>query len=170
MIITMRALALTLLLGIAFSGSAERSATTALVMRVGPESFLDPEQVVLRFRVSSDGGSDVTTQSAVIAAKARPLPGQQIRVTARSGALSGPAGSIAPGSVRWTASNTGALGGGGQAKCSSGAFVDASAQDLVAGWNLPGALSCSVVFELAGARSLPAGVYTALVSLAIEMR
>jgi len=157
-----------LLLWPAVRGVAQRSGTTSLVLRVAPEVRLSPQQVALHFRVSAEGASDVTTESAVIAAWVRALPGQQIRMTSRLENLQGPDGPVPASAVRWAGSTRNATGGGRQAECTSGVFAAGAVQDMVQGWDRSGILTCAVSFELAEARSLPPGQYSGVVSLAVE--
>jgi len=140
-------------------GTAQHTATTSLVLHVNPEARLDPERVSLAFRVSADGNSDVTTASAVVAARARRAPGQGIRVTARLVNLNA--------QVRWTGLVLNSAGGGQQASCSSGILTPGATQDVVTGWQRSGIVTCSLNFELVDARSLPAGVYTGLVQFGL---
>lgn len=141
----------------ASEGTAQHTATTSLVLRVGPEARLDPQQVALTFRVSADGSSDVTTVSAVVAARARTAPGQSLRVTARLLNLDA--------QVQWTSSILSAAGGGQQASCSSGVLAPGATQDLVTGWQSSGLVTCSVNFQLVDPRSLAPGVYAGIVQL-----
>lgn len=145
---------------------AQQSGTTSLVLRVGPESRLDPQQVVLHFRVSADGSSDVTTQAATVAAWVRALPGQRIRVTAQLANLAGPDGLADVSAVRWSGSALSATAGARQATCSSGVFGQ-GLQDLVQGWQSSGILTCALQFELARA-GLPPGLYSGVVNLAVS--
>lgn len=140
---------------------------TNLVVRVEPEARLEPEQVALRFIVSADGKSDITSQSATIGAWVRSLPGRRIGLTMRLDRLDGPEGVLADRPLRWTGSVLNASAGARQAKCSDGSFASASVQDLVQGWDTSGILSCGATFELAGARSLAPGVYSGLVRFTI---
>lgn len=146
--------------------TAQRSGSTSLVLRVAPESRLDPRQVTLHFRRSGDGSSDVVTQSATVVASVRALPGQRIRVTASLPNLQGPDGAVPAGNVRWTSSSSTAAGGGRQAACIGGTFSSAFPQDLVQGWGSPGILTCVLNFELGG--GLPPGSYFGIVTLAIS--
>ena len=134
---------------------AQRSGTTALVVHVNQEARLDPPQVALNFRVSADGASDVTSQTATVAAAVRALPGQQIRVTARLVTLTGPDGPVPVTQVGWAGSTTRATAGGQAATCSSGTFQPGASQDLVMGWQRSGILTCAVDFALAAPRNLP---------------
>jgi len=147
--------------------AAQQSGTTRLVLNVAPESRLDPQQVELQFRVSQDGGSDVTSASATITARVRNLPGQPIRVAAQVADLHGPAAPVPASALRWTGSAVSATGGARQATCSSGTFSAGGLQDLVSNWQNAGMLTCAVNFELADPRSLPAGLYSGVVKLAL---
>jgi len=147
---------------------AQQRSTTALVVQVTPEARLNLAQIALNFRVSADGMSDVTSQTQMVAAWVRALPGQAIRVTASAGALGGPSGSVPLSALSWSGSVAGATAGGQQAACTSGSFGTGASQDLVAAWARSGTLACAVTFSLADPRSLPPGLYTGLVSLAIR--
>lgn len=149
---------------------AQRSGTTALVVHVNQEARLDPPQVALNFRVSADGASDVTSQTATVAAAVRALPGQQIRVTAQLVTLTGPDGPVPVTQVGWVGSTTRATAGGQAATCSSGTFQPGATQDLVLGWQRSGVLTCAVDFALAAPRNLPPGLYSGTVNLALATR
>jgi hypothetical protein len=151
----------------AMQAASQNSGTAQLMLRVGPEARLDPQEVALRFRVSQDGASDVTTASSVISAWVRNLPGQAIRVTAELASFHGPAGPVAGTTVRWTGSIASATGGGRQATCSSGTFAAGTVQDLVTNWQRPGIVNCSVNFELAEPGTLSPGLYAGVVKLAV---
>ena len=149
---------------------AQRSGTTTLVVQVNQEARLDPQQVALNFRVSADGASDVTTQTASVAASVRAVPGQRIRVTASLASLNGPDGPVPVTQVGWAGSTIHATAGGQAAACSSGTFQPGAAQDLVTGWQQSGILTCAVSFELAAPRSLAPGLYSGTVNLAVGTR
>ena len=151
----------------AFEGIAQHSGTTRLVLQVQPEARIDPQQVPLNFRVSADGASDVTAASAIIVARVRNLPGQPIRVTAQLVSLEGPSGPVPLTAVRWTGSPGIATGGGRQAICSRGTFSPGAPRDFVQNWQTPGTLTCSMHFELMDPRTLPAGLYSGVVKLAL---
>jgi hypothetical protein len=150
--------------------AAQPVARTRLVLRVEPEARLDPPQVSLSFRVSADGLSDVTSQTASVAAWVRALPRQRIRVTARLASLNGPDGPAPVSAVRWAGSTARAAAGGQAATCSSAAFRPDTTQDLVLGWQRSGILVCAVTFELAAPRSLSPGPYSGTVDLALDIR
>jgi len=160
---------LTLLLAACFALGSEHRGTTTLSLRVDPEARLDPQHIPLTFRVSSDGASDVTTQTASMAAKVRALPGQQIHVTARLTSLNGPAGAVAAGALRWSGAVAEATAGGQPAACSSGTFQAGAAGDLVTGWQQSGSVACSLSFQLA-TRNLEPGAYSGEVDLALDVR
>jgi hypothetical protein len=149
---------------------AQHSGGTTLVLRVMPEEHLTPTQVALQFRVSEDGSADVASQTATIVAWVRALPGQRIRLVATPGTLYGPAGPVPPTVLRWNGSATQATAGGQEARCTSGSFQSAAEQDLAAGWDSSGTLTCGVVFSLANPQRLPPGVYSGVVSLALRTR
>ena len=151
-------------------GGAQRNGSTTLVVQVNQEARLDPQQVALNFRVSADGASDVTSQTASVAAMVRALPGQQIRVTARLGSLNGPDGPVPVTQVGWAGSTTRATAGGQGATCSSGTFQAGATQDLVLGWQRSGILTCAVNFGLAAPRGLAPGLYSGTVDLALDTR
>jgi hypothetical protein len=147
---------------------AQRSATTILVVRVAPEAHLNPSQVTLHFRVSTDGASDITAQTETVAAWVRALPGQRIRLTAGPAILTGPAGAVPGSLIRWSGSAARATSGGQSATCTSGSFEGTAAQDLVAGWQRSGTLTCAVTFSLSDPRSWPPGAYAGVVDLALR--
>jgi len=147
---------------------AQQRSTTALVVQVVPEARLNLSRIALSFRVSADGMSDVTSTTQTVAAWVRALPGQPIRVTASAGALGGQSGSLPLSALRWSGSVAGATGGGQQAACTDGSFETGATQDLVAAWARSGTLTCTVTFSLADPRTLPPGLYTGWVSLAIR--
>jgi hypothetical protein len=142
----------------------QRAGGTALAVSVGPEARLSQPQVVVRFVVSDGGTGDVVTQSAVVGAWVRSLPGQQIRLTARTGEVQGPGGPVRA-AIRWNGALARATGGGESAACASGSFASEARQDLVNGWSRSGTLSCVVDFELVNPRELQPGVYTAVIDL-----
>lgn len=145
---------------------AQNSGTTALVLRVPPESRIDPSQIALSFFVSPDGRADVITAPAQIVARVRALSGQTIRITAVLPELQGPSGPLPAAAVSWNGAVAGATGSARQATCASGAFAS-GAQDLVVGWHTSGELTCSLNFQLAHPRTLPPGAYSGIVTLAI---
>lgn len=138
-----------------------------MVLRVSPESRLDPQQIALSFFVSPDGTKDVITVPAQVVASVRALTGQSIRVTALLPSLDGPAGPVSAGAVSWIGSASGATGNARQATCSNGAFAPGIAQDLVAGWQTSGTLTCSLIFQLIQPHTLPPGAYSGRVSFAV---
>ena len=149
---------------------AQRSGTTTLVLQVNQEARLDPQQVALNFRVSADGASDVTSQTASVAAWVRALPGQQIRVLAQLVTLTGPDGPVPVTEVGWAGSTTRATAGGQAATCSSGTFQPGATQDLVLGWQQSGILTCAVDFALSAPRNLSPGLYSGTVNLVLGTR
>ena len=98
----------------------------------------------------------------------RALPAQQIRVTARLVSLNGPDGPVPVTAVGWAGSATRATAGGQAATCSTGTFQPGATQDLVAGWQRSGILTCAVNFELVAPRNLSPGLYTGTVNLALD--
>jgi len=159
-------LATVLLLAAIATGGPQRSGNTTLALQVGPEARIDPQQVALNFRISSDGASDVTTQTTSIAASVRAMAGQQIRITARLASLDGPSGPAPATAVSWSGSLTRATGGGQAASCSSGAFQSNAAADFVLGWQRSGIVTCAVKFELAK-QNLAPGLYAGSVTLGV---
>jgi hypothetical protein len=149
-------------------GLAQQSGTTVLVLRVPPEARVDPPQVPLAFRVSEDGSSDVTTSPAVVVARVRAYAGQAIHINALLASLQGPGGVLPASAVSWTGSATNATGAARQAACSNGVFGTSAVQDLVAGWQTSGILTCAINFELVQPRSLAPGAYSGLVRLSVE--
>lgn len=147
--------------------SAQRNAGTTLVVRVSPEAHLSPSQVALSFRVSTDGTSDVTTQTAAVAAWVRALPGQRIRLTANLANLTGPDGAVAASQLNWNGSAVQAASGGQQASCTSEIFTDTAAQDPAANWQRSGTLTCAVAFSLVNPRGLTPGIYNGTVQIAL---
>ena len=152
----------------AVQSTAQRSASTNLTVRVTPEARLEPQQVALRFLVSADGKTDAVAQSGTVKAWVRALPGQRIGVTAHLTGLEGPNGPISETAVAWTSSVANATPGAQQAVGSKGSFGRGAFQELVEGWERSGILTCSVNFELLGARSLPPGVYSGVVDFAVS--
>jgi len=144
---------------------AQRSGNTTLVVRVTPEAHLIPSQVSLRFRTSPGGAGDITSQTEIVAAWVRAVPGQHIRLTAHLAELSGPAGPVSSQTVRWRGAPLQATGGGQTATCTNGTLASGSSQDLIAGWQRSGTLTCAIAFGLADPQSLPAGTYTGRVDL-----
>ena len=140
--------------------AAQRSGSTTLVLSVAPESRLDPRQAMLNFRVSADGGSDVTTQLTTVSAWVRPLSGQTVRVTA---SLTG----LPAGAVSWSGTRASAAGGARTATCTSGKFASAGPQDLVQGWGGAGILTCTVNFQL-DRTGLSPGLYSGTAAFAIQ--
>jgi hypothetical protein len=144
---------------------AQRSGNTTLVVRVTPEAHLMPSQVGLRFRTSPGGVGDITSQTATISAWVRAVPGQHIRLTASLAQLSDATGAVFSQAVRWNGTPIQATGGGQTAICTNGTLQSGSTQDLIAGWQRSGTLSCAVSFGLSDPQGLPAGSYTGRVDL-----
>jgi len=151
-------------------GGAQTSGTAMLLLRVGPEARLDPQQIALNFRVSADGDADVTTQATNVIAWVRSLPGQQIRITAQLVSLQGPGGPMSAVAIRWAGSKARATAGGQGATCSSGTFEPGVIRDLVAGWQQSGILTCTVKFELTASPNLYPGLYSGTLNLALDTR
>jgi hypothetical protein len=163
-------LATLLMLALGPRAPGQRTASTDLMVRIGPEARIEPNRIPLQFRVSADRHSDQVVQTANIAAWVRSLPQQRIRVSARLLSLAGPGGPLAPAELGWTGAATGYTAGGHQAMCTSGAFATGQAQDLVAGWQKSGTLRCAIAFRLLEPQHLAAGLYTGSVDLSVEVR
>ena len=158
------AAALVVLLMLALSPGApgQRSASTALVVRVMPEARIEPGQIALKFRVA-----DSMVQTVNVAAWVRSLPNQQIRVSARLDKLQGPNGPVPVTALSWTGAVARATAGGNQARCTSGAFAPGPPQDLVLGWRQSGTLTCAFTFKLAEPGDLATGLYSGTVDLSV---
>ena len=150
-----------------FKCAAQSSGSTTLVLSVPTEARLDPDHIALAFRVSQDGTADVTTMPAQIVARVRALPGQSVRITALLAGLQGPSGPAPATLVSWTGTATSASGNARQATCSNGVFGSGDPQDLVAGWQTSGILTCALNFQLTQPRTLAPGAYSGVVSLAV---
>lgn len=140
-------------------GSAQHTATGQLVVQVWPEAYLRAEQIKLRFRVSADGASDVTTQTETISAQVRAWPEERIRVLARVSAAF---------PVSWAGQVKAVTRGAEKASCTSGNVDGAAVTDLVSNWINSGLLTCSVSFSMSNARSLAPGFYEGTVDLLIQ--
>jgi hypothetical protein len=147
---------------------AQRSGSTILAVHVAPEAHLNPSQVELRLMVSADGSGDIASQTEVIATWVRALPDQRIRLIGHMANLSGPAGAVPISAIRWSGSSLGAKSGAEAASCTGGSFASGDTQDLVAGWQHSGVLTCAVTFSLADPRSLPPGAYTGVVDFILR--
>jgi hypothetical protein len=82
--------------------------------------------------------------------------------------LSGPAGAVPISAIRWSGSSLVAAAGAQAASCAGGSFPSGDTQDLVAGWQRSGTLTCAVTFWLADPRSLPPGAYTGVVDFTLR--
>ena len=147
---------------------AQRSGSTSLALHVAPEAHLNPSQVALRLVVSADGSGEIASQTAVIATWVRALPNQRIRLIGHMANLSGPAGAVPISAIRWSGSSLRATSGAEVAICAGGSFASGDTQDLVAGWQRSGMLTCAVTFSLADPRSLPPGTYTGVVDFILR--
>lgn len=147
--------------------AAQRTATNLLV-QVDPESHLSPSQVWLRFAVSPDGAADFTSQAASLAAWVRALPHARIHLSARIGSVTGPSGAIPAGAIQWRGSVVRATAGAQSATCTNGSFAGGPSQELVAGWERSGTLTCEVTFSLASPRDMPPGSYSATLDLSLQ--
>jgi len=147
---------------------AQQSRSTALVVRVGPEVKLIPEQVSVHFLVPADNTADSINQSAAVEAWVRAFPGQRIRLTAVLTSVQGPQGAVPDDAVRWTGSKSSATGGGLAASCSSGTFAAGKAQELVSNWQESGIVACNLTLTLTNALSRFPGEYTGIVTFSVE--
>ncbi|MGA2113329.1 MAG: hypothetical protein ABSH56_01100 [Bryobacteraceae bacterium] len=147
--------------------AAQSTGSTSLLLQVGPEARLEPQQVALNFRVSVDGSSDLISQTVSVTAWVRALPGRRIRIAANLRSLTGPNGPVPVTEVAWAGSATRASAGAQAATCSSGTFQTGVAADLVEGWERSGVLNCTVSFALAAPRNLPPGVYSGALRLSV---
>ena len=152
----------------ALCGYAQRTATTVLQVQVQPEAHLAPQQISLRFRVSPDGSSDVTSQTESIAAWVRALPGQRIRLLTRVVSLTGPTGPISPTALGWSGGPIRPGSGAQNAGCTAGTFDPAQAADLIANWTRSASLACSVTFSLISPGTLPPGSYSGTIELTLR--
>jgi hypothetical protein len=143
---------------------AQQTRSTAVLVRVGPESRLMPEQMLVRFLVPADNQSDSINQTAAVEAWVRGLPGDRIRVSALLSALQGPEGPVPASAVRWSGSTGNATGGGLAASCLSGTFASDKPQEFVLNWQESGTITCNLTFSLTGSLSRSPGVYTGTVS------
>lgn len=140
--------------------------STQLMVRIEPEARLNLASVSLRFRVP---GPEVNT--VTLEALARPLPSQQVIVTATpQSELRSGAAVIPLSAVRWQGTKTAARGGGTAAACTSGALLQASARPLAENWKAPGALTCSVSFSVDDPSRFAPGVYTTTLSFDLRMQ
>jgi hypothetical protein len=144
--------------------AAQSTGSTALAVRIAPEARLNPQSIAVTIQVDASGA--VTAQTATLQAWIRALPGQTIQLVACAGDVTGPAGTLPPGVLRWEGVAIGATGGGRDAHCTSGAFTGA-ADLLASGWARPGTLTCQVRVTLDGAQTPAPGVYTARIYLAL---
>jgi hypothetical protein len=147
---------------------AQQSRSTALVVRVGPEVKLIPEQVAIHFLVPADNTADSINQNTAIEAWVRAFPGERIRLTAVLSGVQGPEGAVPGNSVRLTGSKSTATGGGLAASCSSGTFDVDKPQDLVSNWQESGIVACNLTLTLTNAVSRAPGEYTGIVTFSIE--
>jgi hypothetical protein len=154
-----------LLLGALALASGQNSAGTGLVIQVNPEAHLSPATANLTFRVTQ-AGEVVAGQPLTVNAWVRSLPGQQIKLIAHVKSLMGPGGSVPVSSLRWSGALSKAAEGGVTASCTSGTFAD-GAESLISGWVRSGIVACDLTFSLATDTSVPTGIYTAEVDLAL---
>ena len=152
----------------ALCGYAQRTATTVLQVQVQPEAHLAPQQISLRFRVSPDGSSDVTSQTESIAAWVRALPGQRIRLQTRVVSLTGPPGPISPTALGWSGGLIRVGSSAQNAACTAGTFDPAQAADLIANWTRSASLACAVTFSLISPGTLPPGSYSGTIELTLR--
>ena len=155
------ALVVLLMLTLSPRAPGQRS-STALVLRVGPESRIEPSQKVLSFHAMDD-----VNQTAQVAVAVRALPQQQILVRARLDQLDGPSGPVPVTSVTWTGAAVRSSGGGTLAACGNGRFSPGQSEDLAWNWKDSGTLACRFDFTLGASGALPPGRYTGTVNLSV---
>jgi hypothetical protein len=161
---------LTLLVWLSGNAVGQRQGVTTLSVNVAPESRVDPSRVPVNFVITGDGRDDVASQTTLVTALVRSLPGRQVHLTADLSSLTGPTGAIAAAQFEWSGSVVHATGRARSASCTSGNFANGASPDLVSGWFESGSLTCSVSFRLANQRSLSPGTYTAVFALTLQMR
>ncbi len=144
---------------------AQRTGSTTLMVRVAPESYLNPSHIDLHYTISGDGSADITSQSHSIAAWVRAAPGQQIRLTARFVPAAGVPGASPV--IRWAGAPVLATLGGQAGTCTAGTAEAGATVELVSGWLRSGTLTCAVTFSLASPRALPPGDYRVGVDLSL---
>ena len=147
---------------------AQKTATTTLQVQVQPEAHLAPQQITLRFQVSPDGTSDVSSQTESIAAWVRALPGQRIRLQASVLSLTGPTGPISASALGWSGSLLRASSGAQGAACTAATFDAAQPLDLISNWTRSASLTCAVTFSLISPRTLAPGSYTGTIDLTLR--
>ena len=147
---------------------AQQIGTTTLLLRIQPEAHLAPQQISLRFRVSPDGASDVTTQTESIAAWVRAHPGQRIRLQASVLSLTGPTGPISATALRFSGSMMRAGPGAPEAACTAGTFEPMQPLDLISNWTRSASLTCAVTFSLTSSGTLAPGSYTGTIALSLR--
>ena len=147
---------------------AQSSGITRLVVRVEPDVLLSEPRVALRFYLDPASPSSVTSQTAVITARVRTLPGQRIRLLAQASALAGPAGDLPASSIGWTGASINPSAQSGEAACTSGTFRSSVLQDLVSGWGRSGTVTCEITFSLAAPDRLPPGAYSGIIDLTVR--
>jgi hypothetical protein len=145
---------------------ALRGQSSGLVVQVNPEAYVSPASIQLSFSVNNPGDT-VSSQPAAITGWVRALPGQQIRLSALAGSLTGPAGPEPASAIGFAGTMTNATGGAKAASCATGSFSGSSAQPLVAGWGESGIATCTVTFTLSSDAAWPAGLYTARIALSV---
>jgi len=141
--------------------------STSLVIQVVPEAHITPSSVPLSFNVRNSG-EVVVSEPVPVIAWVRALPGQQIRLTAQIGSLTGPDGILPVSTVSWTGTTGRATGGGTAASCTSGSFTAGSAQPLISGWNQSGIVTCNLSFSLTTDPAWSTGSYSGQVTLQIS--
>ena len=148
--------------------NAQQNAATTLQVVIQPEVHLAPQQISLRFQVSPDGSSGVTSQTESIAAWVRALPGQRIRLQARVLSLTGPTGPISPTALGWSGSLVRASASAPAAAGTAGTFEAANPGDLISNWMRSASLTCVVTFSLLSPGTLPPGSYTGTIELTLR--
>jgi len=142
-------------------------AGSGLVVQINPEIHLDTPVVPLSFAVDNPGEIAVN-QPVTITAWVRSLPDRQIRLTARTATLNGPAGAAPTGAIRWSGSMATATGGATTAVCTSGDFSAGGPQQLIGNWTQSGIAKCTVTFALATDSGWVPGAYTGEVDLSLS--
>jgi hypothetical protein len=148
--------------------AGQRAGSTTLLVNVVPEFQVTPTQLSVRFIVSGDGATDILTQTALVAARARALPNRQIHLTASLGDVTGPTGAAPSAIIEWIGLSLGATGGAQSATCTSGSLAAGSLQDLAAVWPSSGSITCRIAFTLANPRNLPPGSYSTVIAVALH--
>ena len=155
-------LAVLLMLSLSPGAPGQRNGSTRLVLSVGPESRIEPSQIVLAFHAM-----DNLNQTAQVAVAVRALPQQQIHVLARLDELNGPGGRLPVAAVTWTGAAVRSSGGGNLARCRDGTFSAGQSLDMALNWQKSGTLTCAFAFTLGASGGLAPGSYTGTVTLSV---